>query len=86
MAREPVVAGVDERVCNACWDCVTACPYTAIEKQEVKDRQGNTVRWLARVNEGVCQGCGVCVAACRSKAVDLAGYTDEQVYAAINAF
>ncbi|MDH4226627.1 MAG: CoB--CoM heterodisulfide reductase iron-sulfur subunit A family protein [Deltaproteobacteria bacterium] len=86
MAREPIVAGVNKSTCNACWDCYTACPYSAIEKDEVKDRQGKTVKWLARVNEGVCQGCGVCVAACRSKAIDLAGYTDEQVFAAINAF
>jgi heterodisulfide reductase subunit A len=86
MAREPITASVNEVTCNACWDCVVACPYTAIEKFEVKDRNGNTVRWLAKVNDGLCQGCGVCVAACRSKSVDLAGYTDEQVYAAINAF
>ncbi len=86
MAREPIVADVNTMTCNACWDCVVACPYTAIEKKEVKNRQGETIRWNAYVNEGVCQGCGVCVAACRSKAIDLAGYTDEQVYAAINAF
>ena len=86
MAREPIVANVNERVCNACWDCVTACPYSAIEKFSVKDRQGEAVRTHAKVNEGVCQGCGVCVAACRSKAIDLAGYTDEQVFSAINAF
>ena len=86
MMREPIVAGVNAASCNACWDCVTACPYSAIEKFAVKNRQGETIRWHAKVNEGVCQGCGVCVAACRSKVIDLAGYTDEQVYAAINAF
>jgi len=86
MAREPVTANVNRITCNACWDCVVACPYTAIEKEEVKNRQGVVMKMLARVNEGVCQGCGVCVAACRSKSIDLRGYTDEQVYAAINAF
>ncbi|MBI5599711.1 MAG: CoB--CoM heterodisulfide reductase iron-sulfur subunit A family protein [Deltaproteobacteria bacterium] len=86
MAREPIVAAVNTRVCNACWDCVTACPYSAIEKSGVKNRKGEVTAWHAKVNEGVCQGCGVCVAACRSKAIDLAGYTDEQVFAAINAF
>jgi heterodisulfide reductase subunit A len=44
------------------------------------------IRLLAKVNDGLCQGCGVCVAACRSKCIDLQGYTDEQVFAAINAF
>ncbi len=86
LAREPTVAHVDTRVCNACWDCLTACPYRAIEKESVKDREGNIIRWHAKVNEGVCQGCGVCVVACRSKCIDLAGYRDEEVFAAINAF
>ncbi len=86
MAREPITALVNKTTCNACWDCVTACPYTAIERLEVKNRKGETVGWVARVNDGVCQGCGVCVAACRSKSIDLKGYTDEQVYAALSAF
>ncbi len=86
MAREPITAFVNEPICNACWDCLNACPYSAIESKGVKDRKGNIVRWIANVNDGVCQGCGVCVAACRSKCIDLKGYTDEQVYAAINAF
>jgi heterodisulfide reductase subunit A len=86
MAREPITASVNTMICNACWDCVVACPYTAIEKEEVRNKKGEIVRVNAKVNDGLCQGCGVCVAACRSKAIDLAGYTDEQVYAAINAF
>ncbi|MBI5328162.1 MAG: CoB--CoM heterodisulfide reductase iron-sulfur subunit A family protein [Deltaproteobacteria bacterium] len=86
MAREPITANVNRMTCNACWDCLVACPYTAIEKEEVKNRQGVVLKMLAKVNEGVCQGCGVCVAACRSKSIDLRGYTDEQVYAALAAF
>ncbi len=86
MTREPITALVNKNTCNACWDCVTACPYSAIERDAVKNREGKITRQLAKVNEGVCQGCGVCVAACRSKAIDLKGYTDEQVFAAINAF
>lgn len=84
LVREPILAEVNERVCNACWDCYYACPYSAIEQHAIKDRNGKVVRYVARVNDGSCQGCGVCVAACRSKAIDLKGYTDEQVYAAIN--
>ena len=86
LSREPVTAVVNEMTCNACWDCYTACPYSAIEKKEVRNRKGELIRMLAKVNDGLCQGCGVCVAACRSKCIDLKGYTDEQVYAAINAF
>ncbi|MBE9528086.1 MAG: CoB--CoM heterodisulfide reductase iron-sulfur subunit A family protein [Proteobacteria bacterium] len=86
MAREPITADVNTQTCNACWDCLNACPYVAIDKTEVKDRKGNVVKMLATVNAGLCQGCGVCVCACRSKAIDLNGYTDEQVYAAIATF
>jgi heterodisulfide reductase subunit A len=85
LAREPIVADVNALTCNACWDCYVSCPYNAIEKLAIKDRQGNTVKMIAEVKEGVCMGCGVCVAACRSNCIDLKGYTDEQVYAAINA-
>ena len=86
MAREPITAKVNRTNCNACWDCVIACPYTAIDKDAIKNRGGEIIRMVAKVNEGLCQGCGVCVAACRSKTIDLAGYTDEQVYAALSAF
>jgi heterodisulfide reductase subunit A len=85
MAREPITASVNTMVCNACWDCLVACPYSAIDKEEVKNRNGEVIGIYAKVNAGLCQGCGVCVAACRSKAIDLAGYTDEQVCAAIGA-
>ncbi|OGQ73876.1 MAG: disulfide reductase, partial [Deltaproteobacteria bacterium RIFOXYA2_FULL_42_10] len=58
MAREPITANVNRMTCNACWDCLVACPYSAIEEDAVKNRQGAVIRMLARVNEGVCQGCG----------------------------
>jgi heterodisulfide reductase subunit A len=32
MAREPITALVNTMTCNACWDCYTSCPYTAIEQ------------------------------------------------------
>ncbi len=84
--REPITSKVREETCNACWDCVTACPYVAISKKEIKNRKGEVIRMVANVNDGLCTGCGTCIAACRSKTIDLAGYTDEQVYAALNAF
>ncbi|MBI3806765.1 MAG: CoB--CoM heterodisulfide reductase iron-sulfur subunit A family protein, partial [Nitrospirae bacterium] len=85
LTREPIVAEVNISTCNACWDCETACPYHAIEREEIKDRSGGILRHVARVNEGVCVGCGVCVAACHSKTIDLRGYSDAQIYAAICA-
>jgi len=85
LTREPIVAEVNTATCNACWDCQWSCPVNAIYRDDIKDREGNLIRQVAKVNEGVCIGCGVCVAACHSKTIDLAGYTDAQVYSAICA-
>jgi heterodisulfide reductase subunit A len=85
LEREPIVARVDEVTCAGCFACQQVCPYGAVEVNEVRDRQGQLLRRTARVNAGVCNGCGTCVATCPSKSLDLAGYTDEQIFAQIGA-
>ncbi|MFH1549305.1 MAG: 4Fe-4S dicluster domain-containing protein, partial [Planctomycetota bacterium] len=67
------------------WYCHIVCPFKAIDKKEIKDRQGRTIRWVAYVNEGLCSGCGLCNAICPSDSVELEGFNDEQVYAEIGA-
>ncbi|MCP4042281.1 MAG: CoB--CoM heterodisulfide reductase iron-sulfur subunit A family protein, partial [Gammaproteobacteria bacterium] len=86
LQREPEVAVVAQEQCMNCWDCLTVCPYKAIDREELKDRNGNHRKWAARVNPGLCQGCGLCNTVCRSKSIELQGYTDQQVYAQITAF
>ncbi len=86
LEREPVVAAVNEFVCTGCFDCQRVCPYLAIERKEIRDRAGNLLRVVSRVNENVCNGCGACVVACRPHAIELAGYTDEQIFAEIASF
>lgn len=85
LEREPTVAKVNESICAGCFYCQKVCPYNAIERKEVKDRQGNIVKIIAYVNSGLCQGCGTCNAVCPSKSVELIGFNDEQIYAQINA-
>ena len=85
LEREPIIARVNENTCVACWYCYNVCPYGAIEKKEIKDKQGRTVRWVAYVNESVCGGCGLCNAICPSKSVELDGFDDGQTYAEIGA-
>ncbi|MGE5399480.1 MAG: 4Fe-4S binding protein [Ignavibacteriales bacterium] len=85
LEREPYVARVNENTCAGCEFCITACPYSAIERKEIKNRSGEIIKIVSHVNEGKCQGCGTCVSICRSKSIDLAGFTDEQVYSQINA-
>ncbi|MDM7916193.1 MAG: FAD-dependent oxidoreductase [Candidatus Eisenbacteria bacterium] len=85
LEREPVVAKVNETTCAGCFACKAVCPYGAVEEIEVRDRQGRLLRRVARINSGVCNGCGTCQATCPSKSLELAGYTDEQVFAQIGA-
>jgi heterodisulfide reductase subunit A len=91
MTREPVIAVVNRTAppifstCVGCFLCQSACPYQAIEREEIKARDGKVLKVVAQVNDGLCQGCGTCVALCRSKSIDLQGFTNEQMYAQIMA-
>ncbi|MFN8257394.1 MAG: CoB--CoM heterodisulfide reductase iron-sulfur subunit A family protein [Bacteroidales bacterium] len=91
LTREPLVAYVNRiappmfSTCVGCFMCQKVCPYNAIEREEIKNRNGEVIKTLAKVNEGLCQGCGTCVALCRSKSIDLHGYTNEQVFSEIGA-
>jgi len=85
LEREPLIARVDRLVCTGCFHCERVCPYGAVERKELRDARGRLLRIVAEVNQGVCQGCGTCQATCPSKCVELDGFTDEQIYAAVNA-
>lgn len=80
LTREPEIAQINEQTCAACFACVRTCPYNAIEKAEIRDRNGNLVKRTARVNSGLCMGCGTCVAVCPSKSADLEGFSEQQIY------
>ncbi|HEY9166661.1 MAG TPA: CoB--CoM heterodisulfide reductase iron-sulfur subunit A family protein [Candidatus Kryptonia bacterium] len=89
LTREPIIAVVNRSAppvfstCAGCFMCQSACPFSAIEREEIRTRDGQLIKTVARVNPGLCQGCGTCVAFCRSKSIDLQGYTDDQVYAEV---
>lgn len=91
LVREPIIAVVNRQSppvyssCVGCFLCVSACPYQAIEREEIKNRNGEVIKSVARVNPGLCQGCGTCVAFCRTKSIDIQGYTHEQVYTEVMA-
>ncbi len=83
--RDPTVARVNVETCNACLECENVCAYKAITPGVIKDRKGNVIRKVADINEGLCQGCGACAVTCRSKSIEVAGFTDTQLHAEINA-
>jgi heterodisulfide reductase subunit A len=86
LEREPIIAKVDATTCTGCLYCQKVCAYNAIEKKEIRDRQGNLKKVVAYVNSGLCQGCGTCNATCPSKSIELIGFKDDQIFAQINAF
>jgi heterodisulfide reductase subunit A len=85
LQRDPTTAEIDAANCVGCFECLEVCAYGAIEKEEIRDRQGSVVRLVARVNPAVCEGCGVCTVTCRSGNIDLQGCTDEQIFAQLAA-
>jgi heterodisulfide reductase subunit A len=91
LTREPLIAVVNRTAppqystCVGCFLCQSACPYLAIEKEEIRTKDGKLIKTVAKVNPGLCQGCGTCVALCRSKSIDIEGYTHNQVYAEVMA-
>jgi heterodisulfide reductase subunit A len=85
LMREPEIAGINEQTCVACYACLRACPYHAIEQAEVRTPRGVFVKHTARVNPGLCMGCGTCVAVCPSKSADLEGFTEQQIYAMVES-
>jgi heterodisulfide reductase subunit A len=89
LTREPQIAVVNRlpppvfSYCVGCFLCQSACPYQAIEQEEIKGRDGTVLKTVAKVNPGLCQGCGTCVATCRTKAIDIQGFSNEQIFAEI---
>jgi heterodisulfide reductase subunit A len=77
---EPIVARVNQRICNGCFDCKLVCPFRAIEEEITKEK-----RKVAKVIESMCHGCGNCTSSCRVGAIDLSHFTNEQIIAQINA-
>jgi heterodisulfide reductase subunit A len=74
---EAITAVVDETLCTGCGLCLKVCPYSAI-RQDPETQ-------IARVTEASCAGCGTCVAECPFSAITQRHFTDEQIYAQIDA-
>ena len=60
VASSGYVAQVDASLCTACKACEDACPFRAIQVDDV-----SVVDWEA------CMGCGVCVGQCPNEAIAL---------------
>jgi heterodisulfide reductase subunit A len=76
---EPLVAKIDTSKCVWCDECLKACPYGAIEKVQLGDKE------VAMVLESSCKGEGACVPVCAEDAVDIEGFREDQILAMIDA-
>ncbi len=76
----PLVSRVNQEKCIGCGICVSLCPYKAIEMVKVgKRRKAQTIA-------ASCKGCGICASHCPTLAISMGGFTDESIFAQIDAF
>lgn len=73
------VCDVNEHDCVSCGACITACKYGAISFHDTP--QGKK----ARVEPILCKGDGLCNAKCPTGAIYLKHYTDDEIFAQIDA-
>lgn len=80
MKNDNSIAIVDIEKCDGCGNCVTACPFDAVNLQQVK------VNFKAVVDIEKCNGCGTCVPSCWSGSIQLPDISDKFILDSIDRF
>jgi heterodisulfide reductase subunit A len=73
---EGIVADIDLTDCSQCGLCSKRCPYSAIKVDEEENPD---------VIKALCKGCGLCAADCPNECINIVHYSDEQVFAQVEA-
>jgi heterodisulfide reductase subunit A len=77
---DPVIASCETHKCIGCSLCASFCPYGAITMVKQNKRK------KAEVIIAACKGCGICASYCPTRAMNVGRFTDNQIYAQIEAF
>ncbi len=75
-AVEAITAVVDEDLCKKCGLCAAVCPFGAIQWEK---------KQVARVTSAACAGCGTCAGECTFGAIEMRHFSDQAIYAQIDA-
>jgi heterodisulfide reductase subunit A2 len=75
-AVEAITAVVDDDLCKMCGQCASVCPFGAIQWEK---------KSVARITSAACTGCGTCAAECRFGAIEMRHFSDQAIYAQIDA-
>ncbi len=73
---EGIVADIDLADCNQCGLCSKRCPYSAIKVDDAESPE---------VIQALCKGCGLCAADCPKECISIVHYSDDQVFAQVEA-
>jgi len=76
LSIEAITAVVDQDLCKRCGLCAPVCPYNAI----LWEKKG-----VAEVITAACAGCGTCAAECKFDAIEIRHFSDQAIYAQIDA-
>jgi len=75
-AVEAITAVVDEGLCKMCGQCADVCPFGSIQWEK---------KQVAHVVSAACAGCGTCAAECKFGAIEMRHFSDQAIYAQIDA-
>jgi heterodisulfide reductase subunit A len=73
---EGIVADIDLTDCSQCGLCSKRCPYSAIKVDAEENPD---------VIKALCKGCGLCAADCPNECINIVHYSDDQVFAQVEA-
>jgi heterodisulfide reductase subunit A len=79
VAASGAICEVNESACVSCGGCISVCTYDAIDFHETPTGK------KARVNPILCKGDGICSSRCPTAAISLKHFTNDEIFAQIDA-